>query len=282
MRVIESKSFRWSSPTKFNDPFDNQTGFVLNISADEFANLLTSAGERIIFSDIAPVVNPVSPFAASSLHFQGIQDRLPRDRFLRILHECSLRYGSNLPDVIGKENARIQENLCHARVFCVSENHDNVVMWSHYADEHRGVVFKLGCIDKINNTLLVAREVSYTDAFLMFPSADQYVKHLTGEQPIDLGLLSLNIAFMKHIDWSYEKEWRVYKPLGHEPPGDGYTIYPENPRIFEAVYLGCRMEEEELATIVSLIRRHLPATKIYRSEKSKTAFALSFNELNGS
>lgn len=281
-RVIESQSFRWSSPTKFNDPFDNQTGFVLNVHTDEFANLLTSSRERIIFSDIAPVFNPVSPFAALNQQFRTIRDTLPQDRFLRMLHEWSLQVAANLPDLIVQLNAHIQEHLCHARVFCVSEAHDNVVMWSHYANEHRGVVFKLRCIDEIDNLLLAARKVSYTDAFLMFPSADQYVKHLTGEQPIDLALLSLNIAFMKHIDWSYEKEWRVYNPLLHEPPGDGYSLYTENPRIFEAVYLGCRMEEEELAMIVRLVRRHLPDTKIYRGEKSTTAFALSFTELNGS
>lgn len=67
MRVIESKSFRWSSPTKFNDPFDHQTGFVLNVDTDEFANLLTFSRERIIFSDIVPVVNPVSTLAALTL-----------------------------------------------------------------------------------------------------------------------------------------------------------------------------------------------------------------------
>ncbi len=153
-------------------------------------------------------------------------------------------------------------------------------MWSHYADNHRGVVFKLRCIDEIDSPLLAARKVSYSNAFLPFPSDDEYAKHLTGEQPIDFLPLDRNVAFTKHTDWSYEKEWRVHFPLLEQPPGDGYSIYPIDPRTFEAAYLGCRMEDGEVATIVKLIRRHLPATKVLRGKKSTSAFVLSFAEIN--
>lgn len=197
-----------------------------------------------------------------------------------MLHKSSLMIAATLPDRIGRLNGEIQKLLCHARVFCVSEKHDNIVMWSHYADKHRGVVFKLRCIDEIDNTLLSARKVSYIDAFPVLPAA-QYVRHLTGEQRIDTESLLWSFVLTKHLDWSYEKEWRVRNELLREPQGKGYAIYRENPRIFEAVYLGCRMKEKEIAAIVRLVRRHLPDAKIYRGEKSTTAFALSFAELNG-
>ena len=64
-----------------------------------------------------------------------------------------------------------------------------------------------------------------------------------------------------------------------EPPAEGYAIYPEDLRVFEAVYLGCRMEDKEVAAIVECIKGHLPATQIFRGKKSTTAFALSFNEI---
>lgn len=151
-------------------------------------------------------------------------------------------------------------------------------MWSHYAEEHRGVVFKLRCIDEIDNTLLAARKVSYTDSFIAFPSAEHYAKHLTGERPIDLVPLCWNIAFTKHIDWAYEREWRVHIALLREPPGDGYATYPENARIFEGIYLGCRMEPEDVRTIFKHVKQHLPDMKVYKADKSRTAFALSFGE----
>lgn len=153
-------------------------------------------------------------------------------------------------------------------------------MWSHYADEHRGVVFKLRCIDEIDNALLGARKVAYTNDFPNFPSDDEYAKHLTGETRFDFPSLCMNLAFTKHTDWAYEREWRVVSFMSiEEPPGEGYAIYREDPRVFEAVYLGCRMEDKEVAAIVERIKEHLPATQILRGKKSTTAFALSFNEI---
>ena len=279
LRVIESKSFRWSSPNKFNDPFDHQSGFALDSKPDEFAKLLAASIDRIIFSDAVPPVNSVSLFAKKILQLRSDRDRLHRERFLQWKHEACTGCAARLHKNIDKLNADLYEHFCSSRVFCVSELHDNVVMWSHYADGHRGVVFMLRCIDEIDNLLLVARKVSYTSEFVVFPSADEYAKHLTGEQIIDFVPLYWNIAYTKHNDWSYEKEWRVHVDLLRERPGEGHTSYRDDPRVFEAVYLGCQMQDGEVASIAELIRRHLPATKIFRGKKSTTGFALLFTEI---
>lgn len=278
-RVIASKKFRWSSPVNFNDPFDHQAGFVLDTDPVEFANLLTASIERIVFSDIEPTVQPASLFAALTFKFRSIRDRLPREQFLKEMHEASMESAVNLQTHIQNFNRAIQAELCHSRVFSVSERHDNVVMWSHYADEHRGVVFKLRCIDEIDNTLLAARRVIYTNSFASFLSAEQYAMHLTGERPVDLAPLCWEIAFIKHSDWAYEKEWRVHLALLDEPAGDGYTTYSEDERVFEAIYLGCRMQPDAIANMVDLIRKSLPNTKIFRANKSTREFALSFTEI---
>lgn len=279
VRVIESKSFRWSSPIKFNDPFDHQMGFTLPFSPVEFSQALTSSIERVIFSDIEPTIVPTTLFAELTLKLREIRDRLPRRDLLQDLAQSSDESAAILCESITKLNAAIQEQLCHSRVFCVSERFDNLVMWSHYADQHKGVVFKLRCVDEIDNTLLAARKVQYTDSFLPFPNVDAYAQHLTGEKPIDFVPLIWNVAYTKHVDWSYEQEWRVHMPLLNELPGDGYSVYPENQRVFEAVYLGCNMDQEAVRDIIDLVRRFLPETKVFVGCKSQTAFALSFSQV---
>ncbi len=279
VRVIESRSFRWSSPTKFNDPFDHQVGFVIPNSEDEFSQALTSSIERVIFSDAEPVITPTTLFSELTLRLRRVRHKLPRIEVLRDLGQSSSESAAILHDSITKLNTTVQDQLCHSRVFCVSERFDNVVMWSHYADQHKGVVFKLRCIDEIDNTLLAARKVQYTNAFLPFPDADSYARHLTGEQPIDFVQLIWNIPYTKHVDWSYEEEWRVHISLLHEAPGDGYSIYPENPRVFEAIYLGCHMEPEAAKKIVGLVQRSLPETQVFAGQKSDKSFSLSFSRI---
>lgn len=152
-------------------------------------------------------------------------------------------------------------------------------MWSHYAEEHRGVVFKLRCIDELDNTLLSARRVDYARQFPAFLSLEQFVRHLTGEEPLDIATLSRNIAFTKHSDWAYEKEWHVHIPLMHESPGDGYTLIKEHPSFFDAVYLGCRMIDQERGRILAAIKRHIPHVQVFQAKRSDTSFDLEFKAL---
>lgn len=279
VRVIESRSFRWSSPTKFNDPFDHQAGFVLPFTPEVFSQALISSIERIVFSDSEPVVTPTTSFSALTLKLRELRHKLPRGEVLRDLGQSSSESAAMLHDSIAKLNTAVQDQLCHSRVFCVSERFDNVVMWSHYADQHKGVVFKLQCIDEIDNTLLAARKVQYTDTFLPFPDADAYARHLTEEEPIDFTKCIWDIAYTKHVDWKYEEEWRVHIPLLNEPPGDGYSIYQENPRVFAAIYLGCNMASEDVKNIVGLVQRYLPEIQVLVGRKSATSFSLSFSRI---
>ena len=152
---------------------------------------------------------------------------MSREDFRADMHESSVESLARMRKGIDELNETLQQNLCHSRVFCVSEVHDNVVMWSHYAEVHAGVVFKLRCLDELDNSLLAAMPVEYTEQFLRWPSAESYATHLTGEAPIER--LVWRLATTKHSHWAYESEWRVHIPLLNEPAGDGYLYYEEHP-----------------------------------------------------
>lgn len=278
LHVIKTRSFRWSDPTLFNDPFDHQIGFVLDPDFEpaQFAKLLTASTERRVFGDALPRANPPSRNTQMILKMRSIRDRLPRQAFLKDMHQGSIEMAHSMLEKIGDLNASLQQQLCQSRVFCVTEGPDNVVMWSHYADEHRGVVFILRCDDELDNRLLAAQKVEYTDKFLTFPSVEAYAKHLTGEEPFDLVPLIWKIVVTKHKDWSYEREWRVHLPLLDESPGEVFSILVEDSRIFEAVYLGCRMPEQDIDSIKDALRNYLPDAKVFQARRSDRSFSLEF------
>lgn len=276
--VVEKRSFRWSSPTNFNDPFDHQSGFAVEIEPEHFARLLTESIERVVFSD-RPIQSDHSSLAALAVQMRSIRERLPRQRFQKDTHEASLESARNVVGLMDEFSSAIHRHLSRSRVFCVSEMGDNVVMWSHYAEEHRGVVFKLRCVEELDNALLMARPVNYTSSFVPFLSAEQYAMHLTGEAPVDIAELCWSIAFTKHADWSYEKEWRVHLPLLDQPIGDGYSIFEEDDRVFEAIYLGCRMPDQHVDEMCDLVHGNLPETKLFRVKKDPRSFALTLEDI---
>lgn len=275
-RVIESKRFRWSAPTLFNDPFDHQLGFVLQESSEALASELYESVRRLIYGDTAPAGVATTTFSALAMQLRARREGIPQDVVLGGMQQAAFESAQNLQGLLAELNATLREQLCRSRVFCVTEAPDNVVMWSHYADEHRGVVFELGCIDELDNVLLAAKAVRYTDRFLTFPSAATYAKHLTGEEPLDLLPLVWEIAYTKHTDWAYEREWRVHVPV--DAP-EGYSLFREPVSVFRRAILGCRTSDADAADFAALAREHLPGMAIQRARLSTTSFQLSFEPL---
>jgi hypothetical protein len=171
-------------------------------------------------------------------------------------------------------------NLCHSRVFCVTEECDNQVMWAHYADEHRGAVFKLRCGNNVDTSLNVALKVEYSDKFVPLPTFSEILADAAGYAELDIRGSVPKLICSKHRDWAYEKEWRVHRSLPtSQPAGDGFTIYDEPPEAFDSVYLGCRMLPEDIKQVSEAVKHHLPNMKIYRSQVRKDSFGLTFEPL---
>jgi hypothetical protein len=90
LRIIEGKSFLWSSPTKFNDPFDHQIGFALELDENKFADLLTASVERLIFGDeLPPRLSSSSVLAAFALSLRGSQNLPPRKEIVQMIREAT-------------------------------------------------------------------------------------------------------------------------------------------------------------------------------------------------
>ena len=141
--VITSKSFRWSSPLNFNDPFDHQAGFSFHVEPSTFAELLVDSIDRVVFSDAEPTEPADSVFPGLIRLIRPNRDKINKAEFLSGMYAAAQEVGNSLENHIDRFNEEICRHLSHSRVFCVTEEMNNVVMWSHYADEHRGVAFKL-------------------------------------------------------------------------------------------------------------------------------------------
>lgn len=280
-RIIDGQSLKWSSAVEFNDPYDHRAGFRLDIDGNAFADLLTASMMRIIFTDVAVGLGASPLFTERLICMRNMRGRLSSEALQADFQTASLQVVRNITEGIASFNEAIHAHLLNSRVLCVTEDVNNVVMWSHYAEQHRGAAFQLGCLPHLDNRLLAAKPVQYTEEFIAFPGAEEYAKHLTGESPVDLVQLVCKIAYTKHRDWAYEREWRVHIPLLDEQPSTNVSIYTEPPEIFQAMYLGCRMPSGEREHLINLARARLPTMKIYQAQLASRSFNLEFVSLDG-
>lgn len=136
LKVVDSLSFRWSSPIHFNDPFDHQTGFRFTFTGKELATEL-----HRIFVSVANnerEFNPEYPTSfgtvLSYLANVPISERL--DSFLAEVEPALHELESTFEKACDQLNRELIQHHNHSRVFCVSESNDSAAMWAHYADNH--------------------------------------------------------------------------------------------------------------------------------------------------
>jgi Protein of unknown function (DUF2971) len=94
-------------------------------------------------------------------------------------------------------------------MLCFSANWSNPVMWSHYADKHRGLCLGF----EVPNE--VCMSVVYTKARL--PQIAEEILQLNPGHP-DAEAKMRRLLTTKYIDWSYENEIRIFTSLDSIDP----------------------------------------------------------------
>lgn len=170
-KIFRSGSVLLNSPFGFNDPFD----MMLRVEWPEDDNVLRRA------------VAAYCPESEAEAAFQNALRR--RGQFA----------GEMPPNVL--------ELLGKMGVSCFSEARDNILMWGHYGDKHRGVCLgfrwqgiRAALVRSGLETgyMRVMKEVSYSDDFPVWK---------VGAPESDMNSLSTKASF-----WAYEQEWRIIVP----------------------------------------------------------------------
>lgn len=279
IRVLEQLAIGWPSPLRFNDPFDTQLTIRVGFADGELADAFEPEILRWIFGDddvpesMHPLVGMVVRMVRPLRHIADAQEVVAAARPAMIE---GLKKGASL---LEKFNAEWREWLRRTRVLCLAGIQDDLLMWSHYADCHRGAVIELKCIPEKDTAPCAAHPVIYRPDIPVMGTADQWVRHILGEPVPELDRLFEVYAFTKSSHWAYEQEWRC---LAESPDGahdvaelvELNALFPEE---ISAVFLGCRISDEHRDEILRLVAARTPHAKVFQARQSETKFKLVFD-----
>lgn len=152
-------------------------------------------------------------------------------------------------------------------VLCFSKDWSNPVLWSHYADKHRGIALGFEVADRY------AIPVTYEKALSKI-EIDQLA---TGSDPSDdFGRMLLATKF---DDWRYEKEFRVFVDLTkHEPEGGLHFCSFDKHLKLSSVVLGARCEIP-IDQVRELVSSYPYKVHVTRARIAFTKFAVTENRL---
>jgi len=281
LAILNSKTFRYSSPLTFNDPFDVQAGIHLEFDLEKLPSKILDRIENLAAADEEPNVDPMNPWgiivkvARENYRTSGF----PRARWKLITTNAFI----GLLDVIRDQQEQYQDYwwktmLPGLRMFCVSEDRDNLLMWAHYAQDHTGLVFELLSLPVEDNALSTAAPVNYVEKPMPFLSEEEWIESILSLQKFNLNGFYKRYVLTKSKHWEYEHEWRVWYPLipATESLHQDLNIRPSE---LSAIYLGCRANPIFSKEIIALTNATFPKTRIYRMQKSKTSYALDHEEI---
>jgi hypothetical protein len=236
---LKNAQVYFNTPASFNDPFD---GSVLEASV-----ILTDRNVVELYKRYLQNKNQIIDIEVNS-----IKDIPQKDiDQIHISFEKVLKH---------QQLEILNERGCT----CFSEVKDNILLWSHYADGHKGI-----CLEFDTSFPLFGKvkEVKYSQKF---PSMDP-IKMLFGNRD-EISEEWLKPLCTKYECWGYEKEWRVF----HEKPNIEYGYSVE---ALKLVYFGLSVNHADLEIVCLALLGQSKDVKFYRACKDTSKYSLSFEEL---
>lgn len=242
-------SLRFSTRTSFNDPFDCRPSFQVETS--EFASKVINDG----------------------LKGRGMS---PAKRLLAV--KRALRMSSDQFDT-----RETEKHLDQIGILCLTPNWSNALMWSHYADHHRGICIGFRSDSDVFTTALkvVYRNEAPIVAVPTKFERDTYDK----------------VFLTKAKCWEYEQEWRIIKTAMTDDEIDeqyrefccfvepalaravaeqrGAGIYKFDNSSIESVSLGMRISAHDEILVREAIDRAGLDVQVYRISPPKRSYNLA-------
>ncbi|WP_044412851.1 DUF2971 domain-containing protein [Thiomicrospira microaerophila] len=247
LKIFTDKTLWYSSPLDFNDPFDCKP--IMKVPS--LKDMKRENGD--LFKQVA--VN---------LGVKGVK-KLDSDRRSYIGLKNNVESGKFLRDLTGKVG-----------VTCFSETPKEILMWSHYANNHKGFVVEFEVIPSRYEECL--KSISEKELFdcMIYNLLAQPVKY-TQERPVlkpyikgmKEGELVERLLHSKSSIWQYEREHRIVASLMH-PPGP----YRFNPSLLKRVVVGMCMPDDYLQKLKKAVqffeqKNQVQVQVLYANESSE-------------
>lgn len=254
-RILTDNEIFLPSPKRFNDPFDS----TIPVRYDQ------GSREEIINHWVSHL----------KITRPGLSPQEMEAEATRLFESGRFRTPQSMEDIARISRERVYGTV---GVFSLTANYENILLWSHYADKHRGFCIGfdarklyLFCINYLKNLesrslrgnqSIIFRDVRYTRNY---PFINAYRTELNER--------TLTQLLTKSIDWEYEHEYRIVWFYGPD-----MKLIIDND-IVNKVILGCQMDKRGQEEMISVLRKRSDRIPLFRAKKKIDSFRLDFEEI---
>jgi len=234
-KLITKQQIYFPSPSEFNDPFDGNIPVRWDLMT--YDECLEKNLELI------------------NIVHKDKNQQLVRNYAKKVTDDKTLWHPDKLaierPEQLNKWDSIIG-------LFSLSSVPDNILMWSHYSNNHTG--FVVGFDTK---TLMLDYDFDYLESIIY-----------QNDYPLISGQDDGTIQFYKKFFhkselWSYENEWRISKNHINN------RIVKLKPTTIKQIIIGCRTNSKETNEIIKFTRKYLGFDiQIMKAKQNENSFEL--------
>lgn len=232
-RTVLNDELYMATSSSFNDPFDLNPVFSFEGSKEEQIEDYIRLHEKFgvqCDGDLREIATAL------------VEERLSADAIENTEATMGIAHRLAVADVTG--------------VYCLTTEPDNLLMWAHYADNHKGI-----CLEFSNQIALevgVPMKVAYSH--LRTPIR----MYGAQENSLELSLCT------KSSHWAYEEEWRLIRP--QYDGGKGVAVF--RPACLTGIIIGALASPETIDLVQCWARTRKEPLRLSRAVLSKREFAL--------
>lgn len=261
--VIEKNMIRFTQYGDFNDPFELNPNIDKLAEEDEIKNLVEKNFAKLIEEEYDK--NAIISAFISKENFIHLA-RNKEESIKNLVVDIEPHIANLLPNMLQQTTNSLLGALS------LSEICDHELMWSHYADEHKGYV--------------VGFDSSHS-FFNQKKSPEDELRHLRKikyrRSPPVINLMKTNASelfFVKSSKWEYEVEWRMLLPLSDSRKVLDKEPYPIHLFKFpiqaiKTIILGTRISDKNRESIKSILKKDkLSQIKLFQAYLDSSSYGI--------
>jgi len=271
LQSLENRLFRFTQPIEFNDPFEVRPHFSAMFGTHdvvEFINDLKDTDFDNLFKDI-PFYLKIFPRNWLEKAFLALINSNPdifRERVKEVEKIMATLTQDSWPEIISKDIG----------ILCLSKNPENILMWSHYANSHSGVLVEFDEENEFFNQLDINSDNKDIDEFYGKAMPVNYRRSRPTFEFFDKSWPDMFLT--KSIDWSYEEEHRMLMPLSEADRviNDHIHLFEIPEEAFKAVYFGVNFSKLKIIDTIKAVKSFNKEVNFYQAYLSKTKFDIEY------
>ncbi len=251
--VLTNKMIRFTQPTIFNDPFETE----LNIKRFASEEYTRKVYDELLEKKLSSVPKEFR---------QYVRKIMEKDESRECLNK-------KMGDLLPQSKEVIKDTIAkNVGILSLTEEKNNLLMWSHYAFSHTGFVIGF---DSQNEFLNFRR--SEQDEFGYLKKV-QYKQNRPSLNFAEMN--SEDVFFTKSIHWAYEKEWRILQILDNaDYKDDPIYLFKFQTAAVKEIILGDKIADSEKNNILKIINANYDYVTIYQSKIDESEYKLNFEKI---